>query len=546
MFLEAYTHTVADLKRQTEITELDAPRRLPPQELDARLAVLQAKILPLKIQGRLEPSHHLINSVCQMVDDQRIRYIPWSACTTRAQEINSVREVTAMKVWQPDKSGVIKQVSQGPDLQASTCNELDVMQALRRRGIAYAVGQLMSFSSHELLISLLFDELQREPQPGFHAVSLGQIAQADREIHVKLGELTRGGLSPGPAGELPLDIHVREVLRSPAVMWLLMPKQKQGSSPPSSSVVTPSAKGEPKPKRKQKRKKKTDGAADADSPEGESPAKKRRVPMPKQLLEGSPDDPEGNPLCFGYSLKTCKADFHSDVNNDARFHNWIVPLSRFAQGGIWEEQEGGPVTKFARGRHRPGAVLDVGAGPVELPSHCLHCVLPWTGTRCVLVAFVPASLERLKPTDKTFMSTMGFYMPHAGVDSEVARSVWRETMEQRDKHWLRGPFSFEQMDEKYNGTWIASKRFGVVQGEKTRAVDDLSEFLGPFSFEQMDEKYNGTWIASKRFGVVQGEKTRAVDDLSEFLVNASVTETDKVILDAVDNIVATARFLVGS
>ena len=306
MFLEAYTHTVADLKRQTEITELDAPRRLPPQELDARLAVLQAKILPLKIQGRLEPSHHLINSVCQMVDDQRIRYIPWSACTTRAQEINSVREVTAMKVWQPDKSGVIKQVSPGPDLQASTCNELDVMQALRRRGIAYAVGQLMSFSSHELLISLLFDELQREPQPGFHAVSLGQIAQADREIHVKLGELTRGGLSPGPAGELPLDIHLCEVLRSPAVMWLLMPKQKQGSSPPSSSVVTPSAKGEPKPKRKQKRKKKTDGAADAGSPEGESPAKKRRVPMPKQLLEGSPDDPEGNPLCFGYSLKTCK------------------------------------------------------------------------------------------------------------------------------------------------------------------------------------------------------------------------------------------------
>ncbi|CAE7393755.1 unnamed protein product, partial [Symbiodinium microadriaticum] len=63
--------------------------------------------------------------------------------------------------------------------------------------------------------------------------------------------------------------------------------------------------------------------------------------------------------------------------------------------------------------------------------------------------------------------------------AEVARAAWKETLEQKDKKWLR-------------------------------------------------------------------EKTRAVDDLSEFLINASVTETDKVILDAVDSIVATARFLVGS
>lgn len=306
MFLEAYTHTAADLKRQTELTEQDAPRRLPPQELDARLALLQEKILPLKIQGRLEPSHHLINTVCQMVDDQRIRYVPWSACTTRAQEINSVREVASMKVWQPDKSGVIKQVTQGPDIQASTCNELDVMQALRRRGVAYAVGQLMSFASHELVISMLFDELQREPQPGFHAVSLGQIAQADREIHVRLGELTRGGLSLGPGGELPLDLPLREVLKSPAVMWLLMPKLKQGSTPSATSVDVPVPPGDPA--KKKKKKKKTDKKTDGDDPEGESPSKKRRVPMPKQLLGGSPDDPQGNPLCFGYSLKTCKVN----------------------------------------------------------------------------------------------------------------------------------------------------------------------------------------------------------------------------------------------
>ena len=126
-------------------------------------------------------------------------------------------------------------------------------------------------------------------------------------------------------------------------------------------------------------------------------ANTRSFPAVTQMLtrfvrSRDPDRVFGAIACF----TNLEADFHSDVNNDARFHNWIVPLSRFKQGGIWVEQEGGPVTKFARGRNRHGAILDVCAGPVELPSHCLHCVLPWTGTRCVLVAFVPASLEPLE------------------------------------------------------------------------------------------------------------------------------------------------------
>ena len=54
------------------------------------------------------------------------------------------------------------------------------MQALKRRGVAYAVGQLMSFASVSYTM--------------FHAVSLEQIAQADREIHVRLGTDSRGSV----------------------------------------------------------------------------------------------------------------------------------------------------------------------------------------------------------------------------------------------------------------------------------------------------------------------------------------------------------------
>ena len=65
---------------------------------------------------------------------------------------------------------------------------------------------------------------------------------------------------------------------------------------------------------------------------------------------------------------------------------------------------------------------------------------------------------------------------------------------------------------------------------------------GPFSWQQIDQKYRGVWLASKRLGVVQGEKVRSVDDLTKFLVNSSLTETEKVVLDGVDHIAATARF----
>ncbi|CAE7764695.1 unnamed protein product, partial [Symbiodinium microadriaticum] len=90
-------------------------------------------------------------------------------------------------------------------------------------------------------------------------------------------------------------------------------------------------------------------------------------------------------------------------------------------------------------------------------------------------------------------------------DPDVAKAVWKESMEQVERGWLAGPYSWEQMEAKYGGQWVASKRFGVSQGDKVRAVDDLSQFQ----------------------------------------VNASVTETEKIQLEGLDDIVALARFHLG-
>ena len=86
-------------------------------------------------------------------------------------------------------------------------------------------------------------------------------------------------------------------------------------------------------------------------------------------------------------------------------------------------------------------------------------------------------------------------------DPEIASAVYDETQQQLQDGWVKGPFSDEQLDRKFPKGWVPSKRFGVRQGGKIRAVDDFSEFL----------------------------------------VNLSVTSTEKVALYGIDEVVNTAR-----
>ncbi|CAL1166818.1 unnamed protein product [Cladocopium goreaui] len=247
LLFESYTLTATELKRKADNTESDAPKKLPIQEIAARFTAIEKKLQPLKIESVLEPSHALVNALAQCAEDGRLRYIEWSRCTTRSSEVNNVKEQQSLKVWKADASGTIKQTEADSNLKCEVSSELEVMNAMRRRGIAYELANLMSFEKHELIVNMLFAELQREPMDGFRKLSMGQLAAADREIHLKLSEKTRAGLPLGPAGELPLDVHVEAVLEMPAIMWLLMQKPKTNAAVDKAPApVNP----QPKPKNK--------------------------------------------------------------------------------------------------------------------------------------------------------------------------------------------------------------------------------------------------------------------------------------------------------
>eukprot|EP00435_Cladocopium_sp_Y103_P071307 s612_g37.t1 len=297
LLFESYTLTATELRRKTDSSEADGPKKLPVQEIASRFEALEKKLAPIKVESVLEPSHGLINALAQCFEDGRLRYIEWSKCTSRALELNNVKEHGALKVWKADSSGVIKQSEGDQELKCDANSELEVLNALKRRGIAYELSKLMSFESHEKIISLLFTELQRDPIDGFRRPTMSQLAAADREIHLKLAELTRAGLPLGPSGELPLDKHIDKVLQMPSVMWLLMPKPKTTAAAsagapaaaPPKKTINPAPKNQPKADKFNKTK-----------------IKKTKIPMPLQLRGGTPVDAEGKSICYGYNLGTCK------------------------------------------------------------------------------------------------------------------------------------------------------------------------------------------------------------------------------------------------
>ena len=64
-----------------------------------------------------------------------------------------MKEDGDLRIWKADNTGAIKATNKEPSIQANLTTELDVHNALRRRGVAYEIAQAMSFECHERVIN---------------------------------------------------------------------------------------------------------------------------------------------------------------------------------------------------------------------------------------------------------------------------------------------------------------------------------------------------------------------------------------------------------
>ncbi|CAE7611856.1 unnamed protein product, partial [Symbiodinium sp. KB8] len=102
---------------------------------------------------------------------------------------------------------------------------------------------------------------------------------------------------------------------------------------------------------------------------------------------------------------------HRDSRNSP-IDNLVLPLTKFSGGEVWLKDEKGKVPQSLDDCEVMGTALAIPADGLTFHAkQTLHCTMPWTGRRLVLVAFTVAKLEVLKPGDVQLLSSAGFNLP---------------------------------------------------------------------------------------------------------------------------------------
>jgi hypothetical protein len=299
LFYESFTMVAADLKHRAERTDTEAPRKLPHPERFARFQRITRKLSNFRIEGPLEPANSLVDLATTMVEEGVLKYVGWEVCISRDQEVLSVKRERS---WKPDASGHMVEFAESKLPGADLASDLKLNQALFRRGVAFEMGQLMTYEAHDKIVRLFFHELQREPPPGYKPVSYAQLHRADVEVFRRMAEATRSGLEPDNRGEYPTDKCIDRILGEAGVLMLLQPLM--GKPDP----VTPDKSGKKavdddddkekgKKQKKKKSKKDREGKKEVDKAD---PRGKRVLP---KGLKGSSKNDKGVPYCFGYNTE---------------------------------------------------------------------------------------------------------------------------------------------------------------------------------------------------------------------------------------------------
>lgn len=232
LLFESQTMVMANLREQVTSPDVFTSKKMPAVEREAKMRNLRARLPGVLIEKQIEPSHALLNLVAQIWESRQLVYIEVDKLTSREHEVLYSKTTKQLSV-DPDKL-VVKEESKVPDQTATT--ELQVLEALKRRGVAFAACDCMSWNAHERYLQALFGHLRTEPPEGFSKPTLQQVLRADRQAFLLMIRQDVG-VRRAPDDSVPMDDGLMRALQSYEVGFNLipLPKAKGGDNKGQSS-----------------------------------------------------------------------------------------------------------------------------------------------------------------------------------------------------------------------------------------------------------------------------------------------------------------------
>ena len=285
LFHEAYAVATQELKTMAERPDEAGPRRLSQPERAERYRKIKLSVSGIDIKDRNEPSDALLDLCVSIYEGNRLRYVSWDRCTSKSQELSS--EAKRDNMLTVDSQGRLKSEAKSDHIRADTSSEILLQFALLRRGLALEMANLLDFRLHRRWAEKLI-ETRMAVQLDTHAqVSFAQLEAADRKFFQELADRTCEGVQSTSAGR-PLDGCFEEVFNLPEVTHIMQPLPKAAGGRIDPPPRRPHPYGRPA-----KGGKKGKGSG------------KGTPRMPKELLGCRSCTNRGDPICFGYGLKTC-------------------------------------------------------------------------------------------------------------------------------------------------------------------------------------------------------------------------------------------------
>ena len=147
---------VASLKDMAEPSEGVSPKKVGLAERNARMDQLRTQLSGISLTGQLEPSHALLDMTVQQWENRCLKYIGPEKCHSREEEVQNLKSLTTSLSLEGGKLKVTESSGmEDRDIEGS----LQVLNALRRRGVAYAFAR-----TNRQKRAGSFRRLQREPR----------------------------------------------------------------------------------------------------------------------------------------------------------------------------------------------------------------------------------------------------------------------------------------------------------------------------------------------------------------------------------------------